>query len=95
MKQSFVGRSFQFWEYHVSHGELLVRSPRRSSEPTNMDLMFFGVQYVELPRHLDSMEVDDPSDADVARARDRLGKNVDASNVTAIVSEGRRVPGGC
>ncbi len=90
MKASFVGRSFQFWQYHVSHGELLVRSPRDDAHPRNIDLMFVGVEYVDLPRHLPGLEIDDPEDIDMARAQARLGKHVELRTVTILKSHERR-----
>jgi hypothetical protein len=50
MKASFDKRKFQFWQYRVSHGEVLVRSPKDAAHPRNVDLMFVGVEYVDLPR---------------------------------------------
>lgn len=90
MKASFVGRSFQFWRYRVSHGELLVRSPRDDAHPRNIDLMFFDVEYVDLPRFLHGLEIDDPEDADMARAQERLGKHVELRTVTILKSLERR-----
>jgi hypothetical protein len=48
-------RTFQVWEYQVSHGNLLIRSPQAPAskhspeQVTNLDLHFFGVDYFELP----------------------------------------------
>ena len=81
MKQSFPGRRFQLWQYRVSHGEMLVRSPRDDEHPRNADLMFFGVEYLELPRFLPDLEIDEVRDADVARVVERLGKALERSSV--------------
>ena len=89
MKTNFAGRSFQFWQYRVSHGELLVRSPRDAAHPRNVDLMFVGVEYVDLPRYLPDLEVDDPNDEDLARAQERLGKPVERKSVVVLKTEGR------
>jgi hypothetical protein len=90
MKKTFGESAFQMWEYHVSHGELLVRSPRHGVDGRNRDLMFFGVEYVELPRHLPNLELDDPTEKDLARACERLGRQVESHEVTALVSRGIR-----
>lgn len=89
MKTTFVGRKFQFWQYRVSHGELLVRSPKDAAHPRNVDLMFAGVEYVDLPRCLPDLEVDEPSDDDLARAQERLGESVASRNVVVLKSQGR------
>jgi hypothetical protein len=90
MKANFVGREFQLWQYRVSHGELLVRSPKDSKHPRNADVMFAGVDYVELPRFLIDLEVDEPSDEDATRAQDRLGKSIERKTVFVLKSQGRR-----
>jgi hypothetical protein len=43
-------RPFQVWEYVVSHRQLLLRSPKSRSSPTNIDLVFRGVRVMHL-RH--------------------------------------------
>lgn len=90
MKKSFAGREFQFWLYRVSHGELLVRSPKDAVHPRNIDLMFAGVEYVDLPRSLPALEVDEPKEADLARAQERLGRPLDRQSVVVLESHGRR-----
>ena len=90
MKASFPERKFQFWQYRVSHGELLVRSPKDAVHARNADLMFAGVEYVDLPRVIPDLEVDEPSDEDVARARERLGESVQRDHVIVLRSQGRR-----
>jgi hypothetical protein len=89
MKTTFAGRKFQFWQYSVSHGELLVRSPKDAAHPRNADIMFAGVEYVDLPRFLADLEVDEPSDEDLARAEERLGKPVGRQSVVVLKSQGR------
>lgn len=88
----FPGRSFQLWEYHVSHGMMLVRSPVRTGilGDTNIDIMFAGVEYVDLPRHLDNLSIADPDPPDLKVAQDRLGKAPKAANVFVLVSDNRR-----
>lgn len=90
MKASFAGRKFQLWQFLVSHGALLVRSPKDAAHPRNADLMFFGVEYMELPRFLPDLEVDEPSDEDMARAEERLGKSAEPQSVIVVRSQGRR-----
>jgi hypothetical protein len=89
MKTTFAGRRFQLWQYRVSHGELLVRSPKDAAHPRNADLMFAGVEYVDLPRFLPDLEVDEPEDEDLSRAQERLGKPVERQTVVVLKSQGR------
>jgi hypothetical protein len=46
MSVSYLSRRFQLWEYRVSHGSLLVRSPKGPDATTNVDLVFDGVEYI-------------------------------------------------
>ena len=73
MTKTFPGRAFQLWEYRVSHGMLLVRSPKDATHSVNVDVMLSGVVYVELPRHLPELELDEPLGEEVERARATLG----------------------
>lgn len=52
-----LDRSFQLWHFDVSHGMLLLRSPRTGESPTNVDLVFAGVSFMSLPRHLGRIQV--------------------------------------
>jgi hypothetical protein len=87
-------RKFQLWEYHVSHGKLLIRSPatKVSNDHTNIDIKFLDVRYVELPRYMDGIEIASPSEEEVARASAVLGRRANDSKieVTIILSEGKR-----
>jgi hypothetical protein len=74
----------------VSHGELLVRSPKDAEHPRNADLMFAGVEYVDLPRFLPDLELDDPDDHDLARAQERLGRPIARRDIVVLESQGRR-----
>jgi hypothetical protein len=40
---------FQVWEFRVSHSQLLIRSPRSSEAPKNIDVVFVGVAFMEVP----------------------------------------------
>lgn len=90
MNEILKGRTFQFWEYRVSHGQLLVRSPRQAEATRNVDLMFSGVEYVDLPRFLPELELDVSGDDDVLRAQERLGKPVEARTVIVLKCRGHR-----
>jgi len=94
MIASFPERRFQFWEYSVSHGSLLIRSPKAPTTthgPTatrNIDLMFVGVEFVQVARFFEGMILD------VGTAMDRalVGRSTDRSfnKVFALVSGGKR-----
>lgn len=81
---------FQTWEYKVSHGHLLIRSPKTSECPTNIDLMFVDVVYMELPRFLRGVELEEASETDISIIRERLSKQDSSDSIFIIKSEGRR-----
>ena len=51
MDPEHQNRDFQLWEYKVSHGQLLIRSPKDELHSKNLDLIFRGVQFISSPRH--------------------------------------------
>jgi len=82
-------RDFQTWAYRVSHGELLIRSPKTSSETKNIDLIFVGVEYMSLPRFFSGIEVVEPSDEERRQVTRTLGER-QPGQVYVLLSEGRR-----
>jgi hypothetical protein len=46
------------WDYNVTHKQLLLRSPRTSGESDNIDIVFWGVEYVSIPTILDAVVLD-------------------------------------
>jgi len=86
---SFPERRFQLWEYRVSHGSLLVRSPRGPAVSSNVDLVFAGVEYMSAPRHLRGVVVEHGSEEDRAAVHVATG-GAEAGRIYALISEGRR-----
>ncbi len=48
-------RAFKLWDYNVSHKQLLLRSPHTSTEIDNVDIVFWGVEYISIPTALDTI----------------------------------------
>ena len=65
-------REFNIWEYHVSHGSLLLRSPKRENFDTNVDIIFAGVEYISGPTILGFLEFSKPTEAE----RSLVGKAI-------------------
>ena len=90
-------RTFKVWEYQVSHGHLLIRSPLAPAsqysleEVTNLDLHFWGVDYFELPRLLKGVEIVAPTEAEVERLGGILGKRLLPANVIILLSGSQRL----
>lgn len=81
---------FQTWEFKVSHGQLLIRSPKDANHSTNIDLMFSGVEYMDLPRHLGQLEVQQPDETDVSFIGERLAKQGSSDSIFVLTSDNRR-----
>ncbi len=81
MKNIPADRNFQFWEYKVSHGSLLIRSPKKGEQRDNVDIKFYGVEYVSLARHMGTVELCDSNEKDLVFLRRILDKSVDAQRV--------------
>jgi hypothetical protein len=89
-------RDFQVWEYQVSHGHLLVRSPKKPAsqrspeQTTNLDIHFWGVEYLELPRHLKGIEIMLPNQEELTRLEAILSRRIAPKSVTVLLSGGCR-----
>ncbi|MDR1427424.1 MAG: hypothetical protein LBJ08_06670 [Bifidobacteriaceae bacterium] len=88
---SFPDRKFQTWQFTVSLGSLLVRSPRGSDGQFNVDIMFRGVRYMALPLLFPrGLEVSRGDASDYAVVAAAVGDVVEPQKVFALVSDGRR-----
>lgn len=91
-------RTFQVWEYQISHGQLLIRSPKAPATKTspelrtNVDLVCLGVEYMAMPRALRGLELLAPSSDEIHHLEALLGKAIEPDNVKILASEGKRFP---
>lgn len=91
MIADYSDRRFQLWEYKVSHGSLLIRSPKSSETVRNVDLVFVGVEYLAVPRVLDGVVVDKGTEEDHAAVSAEFDR-VDPERLFVLVSADRRYP---
>ena len=98
VKTSFKDREFQLWEYQVSRGQLLIRSPKAPATEgspecrTNIDLVCFGVDYIAIPRHLRGLELVPPTSDEIRHLEGLLEKTIAPDNVKILASDGKRFP---
>lgn len=91
-------RRFQVWEYQVSHGQLLIRSPQAPAAQgwpeclTNIDLVCIDVDYMSLPRALNGVELVSPTSDEIQFLEELLGKSIAPSRVGIVASDGKRFP---
>ncbi len=92
VKTSFNNRAFQLWEYKVSHGSLLIRSPKSPEIGNNIDLTCAGVEYMAVPRHIVGLDLVEPTQDEIKILSQVLGKALERAHVRIIASGGRRFP---
>jgi hypothetical protein len=91
-------RTFKLWEYQISHGQLLVRSPKAPATETspealtNLDLICLGVEYMAVPRFFRGLEIVPPTPDEIQNLEVLLGKAISPDNVRILKSEGKRFP---
>ena len=83
-------RVFQIWDYNVSHKQLLVRSPAAPGIADNVDMIFWGVEYLGIPSTLHGVELGGSAAGDVAAIRQVLGKDCDPGDIHTLTSGGHR-----
>lgn len=76
MSELTKGREFQLWEYRVSHGSLLIRSPAGPGFETSIDIICVGVEYLAAPRHLGEITVSEATGAEIESLEEILGKKL-------------------
>jgi hypothetical protein len=90
MSELIKDREFQIWEYHVSHGSLLIRSPAGPQFETSIDLIFVGVEYLAAPRHLGLITLTKVSESEIRRLSEILRKKLTPARVWALQSSHER-----
>jgi len=83
-------RSFRLWDFSVSHKQMLLRSPRSPEAAMNIDIVLWGVEYLDVATSLQGLTIVSPTREDVARAGQAMGGEVALSHVHCFASEGRR-----
>lgn len=91
-------RTFKVWEYQVSHGQLLIRSPKAPATDaspeffTNLDLVCLDVDYMALPYVFHGLELLEPTPDEIRNLEDLLGKSIPVDDVRVLASGGKRFP---
>jgi len=89
-------RTFEIWDYQISHGQLLIRSPKNtkaSSQPfqmNNIDLVFLDVNYMFLPDRLEGLEITTPNDSEISSVNSFLEQSVPTKHFHILKSGNKR-----
>src|SRR6476659_1805128 len=85
-------RSFRLWEFRVGHSQLLIRSARdRGVEgDVNLDLIFKGVFFLEVPDWFRGLSFRDATPAETGKLESRTGVlQSKEGRFYTLLSEGR------
>ena len=91
-------RLFKIWEYQISHGQLLIRSPQvpaSGTSPgllTNVDLVCMGVDYMAVPRVLHGIDLVAPTPDEIQHLELLLGVTIAPEHIKIVASSGQRFP---
>lgn len=94
----YANRVFKVWEYQVSHGELLIRSPMSPAthstpeQLTNIDLVCLGVEYMALPRLMRGLEIVSATQEELDHLEALVGSPIEPGRVRILLSAGKRFP---
>ena len=51
-------RTFQVWDYTVSHAQLLLRSVKDSDHESRIDVLFVGTRHVNVPTTMEGLRIE-------------------------------------
>lgn len=83
-------RVFKLWYYHISHGELLIRSIKNADHARNIDIIFIDVTYIDLPRNLNNLRIEEAVEEDVLYIKEKTGKDVEREKIIILSSNDKR-----
>jgi hypothetical protein len=92
METSFPNRIFQVWEYSVSHGSLLIRSPKGNDHHNTIDLLFSAVRYMALPYLLKGIELVEATSSEIEQLSLLLETPIKSGQLQIVLSNGNRFP---
>lgn len=50
-------REFKLWDYNVTHKQLLMRSPLTGANEDNLDIVFWGVEFLSVASVIDGITI--------------------------------------
>ena len=81
-----VQGTVEWWQYTVSHGQLLMRRPKTPAHPRRVDILFKDVGEVHLVTHFDNLRVleVEPGDPEFATAAAQTRKRFNLVGDNAV-----------
>jgi hypothetical protein len=81
-------RQFRVFDYSPSHSQLLIRSSINKDYQTNIDIIFFGVEYIQINLFLNGISIDNDSNDTLTNVQNEPSRN-DLNRIFKIISENR------
>jgi hypothetical protein len=83
---------FRLWDYLCSHDQLNIRNTRvhNDGSSSNIDLVFYGVAYMELPPILADLRFESPTESEVDYLRSRYDCSYAPHNHYVLISRNTR-----
>lgn len=89
-------RVFKIWDYSVSHRQLLLRSPKSEKQVDNVDVVFWGVEFISIPSILNGLSLRQVGEDEVVSFRpSALKKNALVIRIDAGTEHGFVEAAGC
>jgi len=83
-------RELRLWEYTVSLRQLLLRSPKvESGYANNLDVIFVGVRYIEIPVTFKGLTITLGTRKHLRKIEPLLGRAVPLTHIFLLESRGR------
>ena len=86
----FSERHFKLWDYNVSHSQLLLRSLGSAEVGKNIDVVFAGVEFLQLPLTLRGLKLAQASAKETARVIGSLTRVGESCYIYSLRSGPRR-----
>jgi hypothetical protein len=83
-------RRFRIWDYNVSHNQMLLRSPKSPDHSENIDIVFWGVEYIEIPSAFTGVELVKASTEEASSMKRIPEKRCETSDVHVLSSGGKK-----
>ena len=83
-------RRFRVWDYNISHKQMLLRSPESPEEAENIDVIFWDVDYIEIPTAMDGLSLDEATGDEIAKIGGILAIKHAKMSIYCLVSGGLR-----
>lgn len=55
-------RKFNITDFFLSHGQMLIRSSKRGDDDLNIDIVFFGVKFIQAPSLFNGISIKKTAD---------------------------------